>query len=545
MNTQKFFSKVVVLVAAMVFMFSAGVKAAVDETKIINFDTPGNWVQAGSTLLTSYAAHSYVEDGVTIQGTNVLRNTTTAQDGFPGALGTYSMRVGNTAVSAVEITISTGGVANFSIKVRRWDNSPMPDYTVKYSENGGSNWTSLTNIGSALLTTSDFFTYSSGVINSTASNFKIQIQNTGTTERIMIDDFIWTTYSAGGTPVVATPSFNPNGGNHIDPVNITLSTTTEEASIYYTLDGSIPDNTKSAYTAPFIVNSTTTVKAIAYKAGMDASSVGSATYNFPTNVANISALRAAGSGILRLTGEAVLTLQTSTRNAKYIQDATGAILIDDAAGVITTTYNIGDGITGLVGTTGTFNGMLQFTPIANTAVASSTGNVVIPVEVSLENLGNYEAQLVKVNGVTISELATGGDGTFLQSKSYNLNGTINPVLRTQYSLDYIGATLPATAQDIVGVVLIYTPIVQFVPRSLAEITNSVGTSVSTPFNARIFAAGSQIFAEARAGELVEIYTIAGQKIAGVNAVDGLNALNVNAKGVLIVKVADRIAKVIL
>lgn len=79
------------------------------------------------------------------------------------------------------------------------------------------------------------------------------------------------------------------------------------------------------------------------------------------------------------------------------------------------------------------------------------------------------------------------------------------------------------------------------------VTPGVTTSLSdnTSDSDKIFAAGSQIFAEAKAGELVEVYTVAGQKIASVTAIDGLNTLNVNAKGILIVKVADRIAKVIL
>jgi len=351
-------------------------------------------------------------------------------------------------------------------------------------------------------------------------------------------------YQAVVTGVLA-PVFSPLGGQYYEAKQVSLSSATEGTTIYYTIDGTDPDNTKTLYTAPFTVNSTTTVKAIAYKTGMDASSVASATYTFPTEVANIAALRTASPGFLKLTGEALLTLKTTTRNAKYIQDATGAVLIDDLSGVISTSYNIGDGITGLVGTTSPYNGMLQFVPLTDPGVASSTGNVVTPVEVALENLGNYEAKLVKVNALTISDLASGGNGTFIIGKSYNLNGASNPNLRTQYALDYIGTALPTTAQDIVGVVLMFNATVQLVPRSLAEITTSVGTSVNTPSAKGIFEAGSQIFAEAKAGELIEVYTVAGQKIASVNATDELNTLNVSAKGLLIVKVADRIAKVIL
>lgn len=545
MNTPGIFSKLTLLVTAMLLVFSIGTKASISETKTINFDNADNWVQAGSTALGSYGAHAYVESGVTIQGTNVLRNAVAVQDGFAGALGTYSMRVGNTAVSAVEITVSSGGVADFSLKVRRWDGTPIPDYTVKYSDNGGTSWTSLTNIGSTLLTTSDFFTYSSGVINSTASNFKIQIQNTGTTERIMIDDFAWTSYSAGGTPVVSTPSITPASSNHVDPVEVTMSSATDGATIYYTTDGVEPDSTKTVYSAPFNVSTTTTVKAIAYKSGMNKSSVASATYTFPTEVTNIAALRAGGAGFYKLTGEAVLTLQTTTRNTKYIQDATAAIVIDDASGVITTPYTVGDGITGIIGTTSVYNGSLQFVPVANPAPATSTGNVIQPKDVTLETLADYPAQLIKVNGVTINELASGGNGTFIVGKSYNINGASNPVLRTQYALDYIGTELPATAQDIVGFSLMFNATVQLVPRRLADIKPSVGTGVGEVTNAGIYAAGGQVLVDAKAGEMIEVYTVAGQKVASINATEGMNTLTFDAKGVMIVKVAGRIAKVML
>ncbi len=161
----------------------------------INFDTASNWIQGGAAF-TSYSNHSYSESGVTFQGTKVLRNTTTLQDGFAGAIGTYSFRLENTTNGILLITIGDGGLSNFSFKVRRWDNSPAADYTVKYTINGGIDWISLSNVNSTLLTTSDWFTFSSGTINSTASNIQIEIKNTGTTERIMFDDFTWTGYSA-------------------------------------------------------------------------------------------------------------------------------------------------------------------------------------------------------------------------------------------------------------------------------------------------------------------------------------------------------------
>lgn len=197
----------------------------------INFDTDGNWTQDGSVAsLASYGAHIYSESGFSIVGTNVLRNTSSTQDGFAGALGTYSLRIRNVSGAKALINISTGGVANFSFKVRRWDNTPMPNYTVKYSVDNGSNWTNLADIDGTLLTTSDWFTYS-GTINNANANIEIEIANTGITERIMIDDFTWTGYGGGSSnTTVAFTSSSATVSEGVGTYNLALGISNEDAT---------------------------------------------------------------------------------------------------------------------------------------------------------------------------------------------------------------------------------------------------------------------------------------------------------------------------
>ncbi len=297
-------------------------------------------------------------------------------------------------------------------------------------------------------------------------------------QRIIVDGIrVGTTWAeavapAGVVTKVSTPNFSPGGGSVTGPVQVAITSATDGATIYYTLDGSEPNNTKTQYTSPINITTTTTIKAVAYKSGLDASNVASATYTFPTSVANIAALRANTSGLFKLTGEAVLTLKTADRNAKYIQDATGGILIDDASGLITTNYNIGDGITGITGTLGVFSGMLQFTPVANPGAATSTANTITPRSVALSEIVNYPGQLVIVSGVTID-----GEGTFAARTNYNLNGGSNPILRTAYNdLPYINTGIPQGPQDITGVVLIFNETAQLVPRTAADFTPTVITA---------------------------------------------------------------------
>ncbi len=81
--------------------------------------------------------------------------------------------------------------------------------------------------------------------------------------------------------IVATPVFTPNGGTHTDSVTVTLSTATSGATIRYTTNGSTPTATSQAYSAPFTLTSTSTVKSIAILNGTS-SAVASASFTITT-----------------------------------------------------------------------------------------------------------------------------------------------------------------------------------------------------------------------------------------------------------------------
>ena len=60
------------------------------------------------------------------------------------------------------------------------------------------------------------------------------------------------------------PSFSQTSGYYSGPFDLTLSSTDPNALIYYTTDGSRPDNSASLYTGPFNISSTSVIKAVAY-----------------------------------------------------------------------------------------------------------------------------------------------------------------------------------------------------------------------------------------------------------------------------------------
>ena len=97
--------------------------------------------------------------------------------------------------------------------------------------------------------------------------------------------YIAVTYDEGGSTVetCATPTFSPAAGTYSEAQNVTISTTTSGASIYYTTDGSTPSATNGTlYTGAINVSSTTTIKAIAVKTGNNDSQVAEATYTIET-----------------------------------------------------------------------------------------------------------------------------------------------------------------------------------------------------------------------------------------------------------------------
>lgn len=76
---------------------------------------------------------------------------------------------------------------------------------------------------------------------------------------------------ANYTLLTTAPEITPNGGKFLGEVKVNIKCETEGADIYYTTDETKPTEKSPKYTAPLLLNSTTTVKAIAVKQGMSAS----------------------------------------------------------------------------------------------------------------------------------------------------------------------------------------------------------------------------------------------------------------------------------
>lgn len=203
-------------------------------------------------------------------------------------------------------------------------------------------------------------------------------------------------------------------------------------------------------------------------------------------VATIAELRAQAEGEeFVLSAEAILTFQQSQRNQKWIEDATGAIVIDDPAGVITTIYAIGDGITGIRGTLGSFSGLLQFSPSQDPGAASSTGNAIVPQVVSITALNAdgeaYESEYVAISGVTVTN--TTGDTNWLMDTNYDITNTDGTfTLRTNFDeADYVvnPDAVPTTEVNIAGLIGQFNDTYQITPRFAADIDIALSIEENT------------------------------------------------------------------
>ncbi|HOL67936.1 MAG TPA: chitobiase/beta-hexosaminidase C-terminal domain-containing protein, partial [bacterium] len=91
----------------------------------------------------------------------------------------------------------------------------------------------------------------------------------------VVDDY--GTYNIVGDTVildnstVSTPQFSPPPGSYASAQSVAITCSTSGASIRYTTDGSDPTETSTIYTTPVAVNTTTTIKARAFKEGMNPS----------------------------------------------------------------------------------------------------------------------------------------------------------------------------------------------------------------------------------------------------------------------------------
>ncbi len=334
--------------------------------------------------------------------------------------------------NGAEVTTYTG--TDFTVTFNKGTNSNTPKYYTTGAAvrvYGGSYFTvasstkTITNIevgfgsgdGTNAITT-DVQTYSNGTWTGSASSVKFAIGGTSGHRRIAS---IAVTYGNAAAEVATPVIAGETPFTESTQVSITCATT--GASIYYTVDGTTPTANSTAYSAPFTLTESATVKAIAYDANNNASSVATMAFEKEGVVDNSVATAAAMNALadnteFTFTGNLVVIAQTG----KYLfaQDATGGAYI---YGEGVPTYAMGDVIpAGWGGEKTTFKGAPEVQNMTNMAAATETAELVAkeltPAQVSLDNVFQYAV----IKGATVSGTTISANGeTVALFNRFNVN----------------------------------------------------------------------------------------------------------------------------
>ena len=158
--------------------------------------------------------------------------------------------------------------------------------------------------------------------------------------------------------IAAAPTFSPVGGTYFNAQNVTLSTTTAGATIYYTLDESDPTTASAVYSTPIAVSATTTIKAITVAEGFQNSSVASATYTI-NELITIAQARALEDDAYAYVEGIVIFIDG--RNV-HIQDETAGIDLYLNNNTVPTSLAIGDKVRAY-GKKTVYNNLVELTAI--------------------------------------------------------------------------------------------------------------------------------------------------------------------------------------
>jgi len=241
--------------------------------------------------------------------------------------------------------------------------------------------------------------------------------------------------------------------------------------------------------------------------------------------------------------------------------------------------------------TGTGVNFTAMNPVTLTQISGAVGNTTIYTRLKQSLAAGSYSENISISTVGTNPVSITCSGTVTPNPTITLTDVTDPALNTvqgipvtqilnvsginltnnlglvitgadaglfslsQYSVVQSGGNAPNTL-----VTILYAPVASGTNTALLTITSpvampvtrtlygnaSIATGVSAPLNTFfITAENGNILFNSVAGETVEIYNSIGQKLVQKLTVDGINTIPVDAHGVLVVKVGNKVAKVIL
>ena len=216
---------------------------------------------------------------------------------------TYAMtndKGANSAPVASAVTIANSKITSDVADNIKWNISGNATDGYTFYPNGDSeSWLYCTNTNNGVrvgTNTNKTFAISGGYLKHSGTSRYVGIYDsqdwrcyTGTDGNIKNQTFKFYKYSAGSASNYMTtcaaagtceaPSFSPAASTFDEARDITLKTSTPSAHIYYTLDGTDPDDGSAEYSTPIHITQNTTIKAITYADGLTESSISEGVFN--------------------------------------------------------------------------------------------------------------------------------------------------------------------------------------------------------------------------------------------------------------------------
>ena len=393
-------------------------------------------VAAGNTTITATYAG---ESGVYTGSSQTYQLTVTDSEPFNGGdvtfiagtdMGTTTTNADGDEVTKKVVTISCTSAAFAQPEYRIYSGSTTTISTtygkitsIQFTKTGNYNLSDLQAQGGS-------FSSSTGVWEGSATSVQFYA-----TAQVRLSQIVVTIEQTASNQV-ETPTITVPDGAFLSTKMVTISCTTDGATVYYTTDGTEPTTSSTQYSAPFEISATTTVKAIAVKSGMTDSHIATETFTKETTYQGLAELTA-------ITSTSNTTYYVNLTNAQvtyvngnngFMEDATHGIYIYNVEGLTLNTV---------------YNGLFQVTyqlynslPEIKTAITSEGGTTSVAsadkaaTAMELSTLtANWDANLgrkIALSGVAITSTATlSGDialsdetSTIEAGKTYDLVGYV-------------------------------------------------------------------------------------------------------------------------
>ncbi|PWW29388.1 hypothetical protein DFO73_10418 [Cytobacillus oceanisediminis] len=252
---------------------------------------------------------------------------------------------------------------------------------------------------------------------------------------------------------VSAVKASPEAGAVQSGTEVTLSTSTEDAAIYYTTDGSEPTTTSSEYLEPIVINEGTTIKAFAVKSGLDNSEISTFEYSIAQEqtIAELRALPLPHEGTVLTKGVVTAVLGSST----YIQDETAGIVLYGPR------LNVQPGdVVRASGKLTEYATLLEIEVQAEDVNVIETADIPEPEVLTAGQLDeSKEATLVKIEKVSVQSFS-GGNYTAVDEEgvSFQIRPSDSSLLTVDTSYD-----------SITGVLGVYNGTYQLIPRNASDV----------------------------------------------------------------------------